>query len=190
MIARIVSAVCLVALSAAAGAAQTVTREALTDAVTRSINSYSRFTIFDDISVQVDEGTVTLRGKVTTPFKRNDLGERVALIEGVRAVRNEIEVLPVSIHDETLRRKVARAIYGNPAFWRYAAMPNPPIHIVVENGRVTLTGVVPTEVDRALARSLATGQGEFAVVSYLRTDAEAREIKSSKGFQGDSRWFQ
>ena len=31
-------------------------------------------------------------------------------------------------------------------------MPNPPIHIIVERGRVTLTGVVQSEVDRMLAR--------------------------------------
>ena len=53
-------------------------------------------------------------------------------------------------------------------------MPNPPIHIIVEHGHVTLTGVVPSGVDRALARSLATGQGELSVVNALRTDAEGR----------------
>ena len=88
---------------------------------------------------------------------------------------NEIEVLPVSIYDDELRRKIARAIYGNSAFWRYAAMVNPPIHIIVERRRVTLTGVVGTEVDRPLARSLATGRGKLSVVNELRTDAEVRE---------------
>jgi hyperosmotically inducible protein len=154
--------------------AQPADRDAVSEAVVRSIHDYTRFTVFDDVSVDNDEGTITLRGKVTMPFKRNDIGRRVEGIQGVRAVRNEITVLPVSIHDDALRRRIARAIYGNPAFWRYAAMPNPPIHIVVEHGRVTLTGVVPSEVDRALARSLATGFGEFSVVNALRTDAEAR----------------
>jgi hyperosmotically inducible protein len=54
-------------------------------------------------------------------------------------------------------------------------MVNPPIHIIVENGRVTLTGVVQSEVDRALARSLATGRGEFSVKNELKTEAEAQE---------------
>jgi hyperosmotically inducible periplasmic protein len=185
MFPRFLTAALILVLSAPAVAAQALEPPALTDAVIRSINSYSRFTIFDDISVDVDQGTVTLRGKVTMPFKRTDLGKRVSAIEGVRAVRNEIEVLPVSLQDEALRRKIARAIYGNAAFWRYAAMANPPIHIVVENGHVTLTGVVPTEVDRALARSLATGQGEFSVVNSLRTDAEARGERefAPEGFQ-------
>lgn len=154
--------------------AQGISDTALTETAVRSITSYPRFTIFDDVSVQVDNGTVTISGKVTMPFKKTDIGRRLEAIAGVQAVRNEIDVLPVSIHDDALRRKIARAIYGNSTFWRYAAMPNPPIHIVVENGHVTLTGVVPSEVDRTLARSLATGQGEFSVVNALRTDAEAR----------------
>lgn len=135
----------------------------------RSVGAYSRLTIFDDVSVVVQDGAVTLTGKVTMAFKRRELGERLAAIDGVRALRNEIGVLPVSSDDDDLRKRVARAIYGNFAFRRYAAMPHPPIHIVVENGRVTLAGVVPTDLDRALALSLAAGEGEGPVTCALRT---------------------
>ena len=69
----------------------------------------------------------------------------------------------------------ARAIYGNSSFWNYAAMANPPIHVIVERGRVTLAGVVNSNVERMLARSLATGFGSFGVTSELKTDAEVRE---------------
>ena len=54
-------------------------------------------------------------------------------------------------------------------------MANPPIHIIVENSRVTLTGVVNSEVERALARSLATQFGALSVTNNLKTDAEVRE---------------
>jgi osmotically-inducible protein OsmY len=53
-------------------------------------------------------------------------------------------------------------------------MPNPSIHIVVENGRVTLTGVVQSNVDRVLARSLAAQFGAFSVTNELKTDAEVQ----------------
>ena len=53
-------------------------------------------------------------------------------------------------------------------------MSNPPIHIVVDHGRVTLTGVVQSDVDRSLARSLASQFGAFSVTNALKTDAEAR----------------
>ena len=132
----------------------------------------SRLTIFDDISAMVENGEVAVAGKVTMPYKKNDLAKRIAAIDGVRAVRNDIDVLPVSQYDDELRYRVARAIYGNSSFWNYAAMANPPIHVIVERGRVTLAGVVNSNVERMLARSLATGQGEMSVTNSLRTDAE------------------
>ena len=108
------------------------------------------------------------------PYKRSEIEKRIARIDGVREVRNTIGVLPVSPFDEELRYKISRAIYGNPSFWTYAAMANPPIHIIVENGRVTLTGIVNSGVDRMLASSLATGFGEFSVTNALRTDTDRR----------------
>ncbi len=146
----------------------------LADDIVHQVNTYSRFTIFDDVNARIDQGVVTLTGKVTMPFKKNDIGKRIAGIDGVREVENNIDVLPVSQFDDQLRYRVARAIYGHPSFWNYAAMANPPIHIIVESGRVTLTGVVNSNVERMLARSLATGLGEFSVESELRTDAEMK----------------
>ncbi len=143
--------------------------------ISRTVNRYARFTIFDDVNASVDHGVVTLTGVVTMPYKRDDIGRRVAKVDGVSEVRNQIRVLPVSIEDDALRYRVARAIYGNSTFWNYAAMVNPPIHIVVEHSRVTLTGVVNSETDRLLARSLASQFGVMSVTNRLKTDAEVRE---------------
>jgi hyperosmotically inducible protein len=143
--------------------------------VATSVERYTQFTIFDDVSASVKDGVVTLTGRVTMPYKRDDIGKRVAKIDGVRSVRNEIADLPVSQFDDELRYRIARAIYGNSNFWNYAIMPNPPIHIIVEHGRVTLTGVVGSDVDRMLARSLASQFGAFSVKMDLKTDAEVRE---------------
>lgn len=148
----------------------------LVQAVSREVNRYVNFTVFDDVSMSIDNGVVTLTGRVTMPYKKDDIGRRVARVDGVREVQNLITVLPVSPFDDELRFRIARAIYGNPSFWQYAAMANPPIHIVVENGRVTLTGVVNSNVERVLARSLATGFGEFSVTNDLRTDQEMRML--------------
>jgi len=142
--------------------------------IARHITTYSQFTIFDHVSGTVDNGVVTLTGKVTMPFKKNDIARKANEVSGVREVLNRIDVLPVSQYDEELRIRIARAIYGNSAFWQYAARANPPIHIIVERGHVTLTGVVNSHVDRMLARSLATGFGELSVTNELRTDSEVR----------------
>jgi len=172
MIARVVATVIVfVAMGAPAWAADREDLQIFRD-VSRQVLRYSNFTIFDSISAEVEDGVVTLSGKVTMPYKRNDIATRVARITGVRDVRNEITVLPVSQWDDELRFRIARAIYGNSNFWTYGAMVNPPIHIVVENGRVTLEGVVNSNVDRMLARSLATSFGAFSVTNNLKTDAE------------------
>jgi hyperosmotically inducible periplasmic protein len=143
--------------------------------VATNVQRYTQFTIFDDISASVKDGVVTLQGKVTMPYKHQDVAKRVAKIDGVKSVNDEVTVLPVSQFDNELRYRIARSIYNNSNFWNYAIMPNPPIHIIVENGRVTLTGVVQSNVDRMLARSLATQFGAFSVTNALKTDAEVRE---------------
>ncbi len=96
--------------------------------VATSVQRYTRFTIFDDVSASVKDGVVTLTGKVTMPFKHEEIAKRVAKIDGVTAVRDEIGVLPVSQFDDELRVRIARSIYGNSNFWNYGIMPNPPIH--------------------------------------------------------------
>lgn len=144
--------------------------------VSKAVLGYPTFTIFDDVAADVADGTVVLAGKVTMPYKRTDIERRVAKVEGVRTVVNKITVLPVSHFDEELRYLVARAIYGNASFWQYTAMANPPIHIVVENGHVRLTGVVNSNVERMLARLLASSSNAFSVKCELKTDAEMRDI--------------
>ena len=159
---------------ASPAAAQNRVDTKIADEISRQIARYPQLTIFDDISGTVDDGVVTLTGKVTMPFKKSDLAARAGKVEGVRDVVDNIDVLPVSTYDDDLRLRIARAIYGNSAFWQYGARANPPIHIIVEHGHVTLTGVVNSNVDRMLARSLATGFGELSVTNDLRTDAEMR----------------
>ena len=140
--------------------------------ISSQVQRYSQFTIFDNIEASVTQGRVELTGWVTMPFKKDDIERRIRRVDGVVSVENGIQVLPVSQFDDELRFRIARAIYGHSSFWNYAAMANPPIHIVVNRGRVTLAGVVQSNVERQLARSLATGFGSFEVVNNLKTDNE------------------
>jgi len=171
------AAAMLTASVAAAQPADSIDRkdfQILKDVAT-SVQRYTQFTIFDDVNASVKDGVVTLDGKVTMPYKQHDIAKRVAKIDGVKGVSDKINVLPVSQFDDELRYRIARSIYNNSNFWNYAIMPNPPIHIVVEHGRVTLTGVVQSNVDRMLARSLATQFGAFSVTNALKTDEEVRD---------------
>ena len=162
-------------LLAAALALQSVVSSAsaqssLAPAVVRSIRECPQFTIFDDVDARVDGDAVVLTGKVTAESKRSEIEKQVSRLDGVRGLRNEIAVLPSAPEDEDLRRRVARAIYGNPSFWSYAAMSSPPIHIIVEGGHVTLKGTVGSPVERTMARSLATGLGERSISNELRAE--------------------
>jgi hyperosmotically inducible protein len=119
---RVLAVLMTVALSAPAVAAAqgTVIERANYDVfkdVSSQVNRYVNFTVFDDVSASVVDGVVTLMGRVTMPYKRQDLERRVSRVAGVRAVQNQIEVLAVSQFDDELRYRIARAIYGNPTFW-------------------------------------------------------------------------
>jgi len=155
---------------AAPTAAQVHRDDDLAQRVATVVRGYVQIGIFDDVTIDVSDRSVTLQGRVTMPFKREEIGARVAKIDGIRTVTNNIRVLPLSNYDSDLRQRIAQAIYGHSTFWRYASMSQPPIHIIVENGRVTLTGVVGGEFERTLAGALAHVPGAFAVTNALDID--------------------
>jgi hyperosmotically inducible protein len=171
---RFLASACLILALATSVAAQQTSLQ-IFRGVQRQVLTYPHFTIFDSVNAQITDGAVTLTGKVTMPFKRKDLEERVTRLAGVKSVTNQIEVLPASKFDDELRAGIANAIYGNSAFSRYANQVNPPIHIVVERGRVTLEGVVNNNVDRAMAYSIASMFQAFSVKNALRTDDEVKK---------------
>ena len=143
--------------------------------VQKQVLGYPHFTIFDSVHTEIDNGVLTLTGKVTMPYKRTDIDRRVRKVAGVETVQNHIEVLPVSQFDNELRYSIARAIYRHPSLQMYAIGVNPPIHVIVERGRVTLEGVVNSNLDRVLARSIASSFPAFEITNELKTEAEARE---------------
>jgi hyperosmotically inducible protein len=137
--------------------------------VGNKVRAYVFYSIFDDIEVGVNEGVVTLAGKVTMPFKANAIEHLASQAVGVQAVNNQIDVLPVSAFDDQLRYAIATQIYESSAFERYSVQRTPPIHIIVEHGRVTLTGVVDTQLERLQAEVIARGTfGVLSVENRLR----------------------
>jgi hyperosmotically inducible protein len=120
----------------------------------------------------VDGGTVTLFGQVTRPTLKSDAENVVKKIEGVSRVINNIEVLPLSPNDDRIRLAVYRAVYGQPNLNRYAMQAVPPIHIIVGNGNVTLTGVVANASDKNVAEIQAKSvPGVFSVKNELQVES-------------------
>jgi hyperosmotically inducible protein len=127
--------------------------------------------VFDNLTYRVDGRIVTLMGEVTRPTLKTDAGKVVFKIEGVDKVENQIKVLPLSAQDDRIRLAVYRSIYGHPGLDRYALQAVPPIHIIVDNGKVTLEGVVSTQADKDTANIRAsTVSGVFSVVNHLQVE--------------------
>lgn len=140
-------------------------------AAERAILGYVRYDVFDSVGVGVENGVVTLTGSVRDPDRRSDLERRVARLAGVREVKNQIEVQSASLYDEQLRHQLARAIYGD-LLQRFAASPNPPVRIIVDRGKVTLTGYVGTQVEQAMLGHLARSFMAFAVDNRVEIERE------------------
>jgi len=117
------------------------------------------YSIFDELSFSLNGSVVTLQGACPPepPWDiRSDAADAVKRIKGVTQVVNNIKLLPLSQMDWQIRRAVQRAIYGDPEIgMRYGYQALPPIHIIVDNGHVTLTGVVDNQFDDTLIRTRA-----------------------------------
>ncbi|HUK34897.1 MAG TPA: BON domain-containing protein [Vicinamibacterales bacterium] len=124
--------------------------EKLAMEVVDKIQHYDLFTVYDYFQGGVKNGVVHLSGAVTEPKKLDDVVERVAKVRGVQEIDNKVTVLPANQEDDRLRLTIARAIYSQPDFERYS-MANPPIHVLVDKGHVTLVGVVRSEIEKRKA---------------------------------------
>jgi osmotically-inducible protein OsmY len=136
--------------------------------------------MFNNLSLQVKDGVVTVGGNVRDEADRASALAIVENTRGVMDVKDEIKVAPASINDDRIRIAVARAIYQDPALQRYGADPQAPIRIVVENGRVTLYGVVANRMDKQIAETRAREvPGSFAVENRIIV-ANEREVEPAR----------
>lgn len=160
--------------------------------VRKQIVTLPEYGVFDSIHFGIKGTTVVLYGKASRPTLRSSAENAVKKIEGVTGVDNQIEVLPVSPNDDRIRAAVYASIYSYPVLQKYTSnrggprgvrsvaraaggiTNDPPIgyhaiHIIVENGNVTLTGVVDSDADLAVAGMRANGvSGVFSVDNELQ----------------------
>lgn len=123
---------------------------------------------FNFIDVAVTDGVVTLQGATRSDVGRDSAVAIVTRTPGVKDVINDVKVLPVSGFDDQIRLRTLRAIYRDPALSRYAVDPARPIRIIVDNGNVSLYGVVGSKMDKQLAGMRANGVfGDFSVQNNL-----------------------
>lgn len=138
--------------------------------VFKEILTMPYYGLFDNISFKVDGSTVTLYGKVRNAINKSDAENYVKGVKGVTNVVNNIEVLPLSRFDDTIRYQlVSEFSRRGGAFYRYLQGPNPSVRIIVDNGHVSLEGYVANRSDANLANILANGvSGVFSVQNNLQ----------------------
>lgn len=163
----------MMASAFAFSAQNAVASDAGTDRITKSVrhelNMIPYVNAFDYLAFTVGDNTVTLKGNVTNPVVKSEAASVVKRIEGVEHVNNQIQVLPVSFFDNGLRVRLYRTIYGYPALQKYSLGVNKPIRIIVDNGHVTLMGVVDNQTDKNIAGLRANGvPGIFSVDNQLK----------------------
>ena len=164
--------------------------------VQKKLGGLTNYSVFDWITFGVHGKTLVLKGYASRPILKDDAGRAVKGIEGIQNVENEIQVLPLSNFDDRIRAQVYNRIYTQAALRKYNANQgniaramgpggssfgmmaggitnNPPIgyhaiHIIVNNGRVTLYGVVLNQSDASIANIQANGTpGVFGVDNEL-----------------------
>jgi hyperosmotically inducible periplasmic protein len=158
-----------------------ISDQALQDKLIKKI-SYDRVgygtTAFNAISVNVQNGVVTLGGTAYGPVDKATAVSDASYMPGVKDVIDDIQVDPVSPMDDRIRVAVARAVYGFAPLNKYAIDPAKPIRISVQNGNVTLFGVVNSQADKNAAGIRANGvAGVFSVKNELQVAGQAGENK-------------
>jgi hyperosmotically inducible periplasmic protein len=164
-----------VAAPAATSGQQGLDRQQIEKKVRKELVTLPYYGVFDNLAYKVEGSTVTLYGQVVRPSTRKDAERRVARIAGVQQVVNNIEVLPPSPSDDSIRVRTYRTVFRSGGLYRYAMGANPSLHIVVNRGHVTLEGVVGNKMDKQLAYFAANSvPGVFSVTNNLRTDDDRR----------------
>ncbi len=155
-----------------------VSREQMIENIRSALITLPYYGVFDYLEFSVQGRTVTLTGYATRPTLKKDAEAAVHDVKGVEEVVNKIEVLPLSPADDRIRRALYRSIYGAPSLQRYGVGANPPIHIIVRNGNVSLHGIVSNEMDKNIAGIQARSVGgTFSVKNNLQVESASTKAE-------------
>jgi hyperosmotically inducible periplasmic protein len=132
-------------------ASQAAPNETLLREVQHHLRMLNYYTVFDNLEFSVEGDRVILAGEVTRPEVKSEAIAVVKKIQGVSDVQDNIKVLPLSNDDDRIRRAAYRSIYGDPQLSKYGFQSVQSIHIIVDNGHITLEGFVDSQADKNVA---------------------------------------
>jgi hyperosmotically inducible protein len=147
--------------------AVTVSDQQIAQDVKNSIRRHTFYTVFDWITLQVSGGVAILGGWVHQPWMKDIFAKQAERTIGVKEVKNEIVALPLSFYDDEVRYRVASLIYNDPTFEDHMYDQDPPIHIIVNGGKVTLEGIVDNDNEKSIAESIVYIRADIGQVENL-----------------------
>jgi hyperosmotically inducible periplasmic protein len=127
----------------------------LQDRVLHTLLMLPNYGVFDELGFTLQGDTVILNGEVRRAILKSESEAAVRKMAGVANVINNVEILPLSPMDDSLRVATYRAVYSMPGFERYEIQAFKPIKIIVKNSNITLDGVVGLPLDKILAEKAA-----------------------------------
>jgi len=139
-----------------------------------------RYGAFDAVAVDVADGVAGLHGWVDSPWKKREVEDLVAPVDGLRDVHNDLRVQGFSSGDQQLLREIHAKIYADPVFERWAGFPDPPVRVFVDRGHVVLAGTVASNVEKVTAGSIARATLAFSVNNQLVIESQRREAEERK----------
>lgn len=139
--------------------------------VVKQLQNNVFYSIFDWVSLDVNNGRVTLAGWVDEPWHKPQFEHEVERVPGVTSIDNRIKIESGSQFDDDIRYKAAKLIYDDPFYDAYSSIPGAPIHIVVNNGDVTLEGMVSTSFQKNWAKNaIYSNTNAFNVYDNLQVE--------------------
>ncbi len=158
---------------------------AVREEASKQVLRWDRYGPFDAVGVEVRDGLLSLHGWVETPSKKQEIEERLAEVDGVRDIHNDLRLQGFSSADRQLRLQVYDRIYKDPLFERWAGRPDPPVRVFVASGRITLAGQVGTTLEKVAAGNIARETLALSVSNQLQIEGEARQKEDRKKDKDD-----
>jgi len=148
--------------------------------VEKRVLRWERYGPFDAVAVEVQDGVVDLHGWVDAPVKKGEVEDRIADVDGVRDVHNDLRLQGFSQGDANLRRQIFDSIYGDPMFESWRGRADPPVRVFVSRGRVTLAGTVSSAVEQVKVGLIARGTLAFTVDNEVRVEGDKARKEDRK----------
>lgn len=150
-----------------------VSQQTIENKVYKELLRLPYYGVFDSLKYKVDGDTVTLYGKVRRATNKSSAESVVKRINGVEKVINNIEILPLSSFDDSIRVRTLQELARAGGLYRYFWEPNPSVRIIVDGGHITLEGFVANRGDYNLMNILTKGvPGAFSVENNLMVEKE------------------